>query len=101
MEETRAIVARFPALELDIRRLCGRDDTFRSVCADYQEAATAFLRWSTIAGEGDGKVEGYRSLVGELEAEILSELKKSGASSQPSDRTDDNAFHGGENDRAK
>ena len=42
MECVRSIVARFPQREFDIRRRCALDAQFKSVCADYEEAAAAF-----------------------------------------------------------
>jgi hypothetical protein len=78
MEEIRSIVARFPQRELEIRRRCSHDAHFRSVCADYEEAAMALRYWQERAREGaresDQRVSEYASLLGELEAEILSQL---------------------------
>jgi hypothetical protein len=77
MEDIRSVVARFPQRELDIRRRCVRDAQFRSVCADYEEAATALRYWEKGATEGDRKVEEYKNFLGELEAEILAQLNRS------------------------
>ena len=40
VEEIGSIIARFPQRELEIRRRCGQDPRFASVCKDYEEAAT-------------------------------------------------------------
>jgi hypothetical protein len=74
MEHVFAIVARFPTREFEIRQRCVRDPEFRSVCADYEEAAAALRYWQKAATEGDRRVEEYQSLLDELEAEILERL---------------------------
>lgn len=77
MEETRSIVARFPQHELDIRRCCARDPSFRSICADYEEATAALRRWQKVGNGKDRRVAEYAAFVGELEAEILDQLDRS------------------------
>jgi hypothetical protein len=85
MEGIRAIVTRLPQRELDIRRRCARDADFRSICMDYEEATRALRYWQKVAQTGDRKkeadrnVEEYKSLVDELEAEILANLNRSNA----------------------
>lgn len=75
----RSIVARFPDLELDIRRRCAGDAHFRSICSDYEEAAAAFRHWRTVAPAGDRRAEDYRTILAELETEILDRLGNRGA----------------------
>jgi hypothetical protein len=83
MDDFRSIVACFPQREFDIRRRCARDPRFKSICADYEEAARALGYWQKIAQAGNGqneadrKVEEYTSFLGELEAEILAHLDRS------------------------
>lgn len=84
MEDVRSIVARFPQRELDIRRCWARDAWFRSVCADYEEAAVALRHWQKVAGEGNRKAEEYANFLGELEAEILAQLDRSASSNRRS-----------------
>lgn len=85
MEDIRAIVARLPQRELDIRRRCARDADFRSICMDYGEAVRALRYWQKVAQTGDRKKEAdrnvaeYQSLLDELEAEILAHLNRSNA----------------------
>jgi hypothetical protein len=85
MEDIRAVVTRLPRRELDIRRRCARDADFRSICMDYEEAGRALCYWQKVAQTGDRKkeadrnVEEYKSLVDELEAEILANLNRSNA----------------------
>lgn len=69
-----ALVVRFPQRELEIRRHCTRDAHFRAICGDYEEAASALRRWQMTAGEGDPRITDYRSLLAELEVEILTRL---------------------------
>lgn len=76
MEYMRSVVARFPRRELEIQRRCAHDTGFRSICADYEEAAAALHHWQKVAREGDQKVEEYRRFLGELEAEILAHLNR-------------------------
>jgi hypothetical protein len=86
MEDIRSIVARFPRRELDIRRRCARDANFRSICSDYEEAATALRHWQKRAKEGakegEQRVEEYTSFLSELEAEILAHLNRSISNAQ-------------------
>jgi hypothetical protein len=82
MEDIRSIVARFPRRELEIHRRCARDASFRSICTDYEEAATALRHWQKVANEGyrkkevDHMVEEYTNFLDELEAEILAHLSQ-------------------------
>ena len=82
MDEIRSIIVRFPQREFDIRRRCVRDTHFRSICQDYEEAASALCYWQKAAQTGDQrreadrKVEEYTSFLGELEAEILAHLNR-------------------------
>jgi hypothetical protein len=69
-------VARLPEYELDIRRRCVRDDDFKAVCADYEEAVAALRRLRAFCGAKDPKAEEYDSLLGELEVEIVAKLKE-------------------------
>jgi hypothetical protein len=75
MENIRAIVARLPLRELDIRRRYARDEHFRSICGDYELAMEALRRWERVAKEGTQRMEEYTSFLGELEAEILAQLE--------------------------
>lgn len=70
----RSILYRLPRRELEIRRVCARDAGFRSVCTDYEEAASALRHWQQLAKEGDPKVDEYARLLGELEEEIVAQL---------------------------
>ena len=78
MGNITALAARYPYLELNIRRLCCRDVKFKAVCEDYEEAADALRHWQGVAGEGDAKVGEkvgeYEEFLAELEVEILSYL---------------------------
>jgi hypothetical protein len=75
VEDIRSIVARLPQRELDIRRRWTRDQHFRSVCGDYEEAALALGYWQTKEG-GGRMVDEYTALVSELEAELLALLER-------------------------
>jgi hypothetical protein len=83
MEDIRSIAARFPRRELEIRRRCVRDVNFRSICTEYEEAATALRHWQKRAKEGakegEHRVEEYTSFLSELEAEVLEHLNRPNA----------------------
>jgi hypothetical protein len=68
------LVSRFPERELAIRRLYARDDAFRAVCDDYEEALMALRHWQATGD--DAKAEDYRRLSDDLEAEILAILDR-------------------------
>ena len=70
----RSIVAKLPQHEFDVRRQCGLDNNFRSICMDYEEAAAALRLWQSIDA-GDEKAEEYEVIMGELEKEILALLE--------------------------
>jgi hypothetical protein len=75
MEECRSLIARFPHLELEIRRRCASDPGFMSICADYEEAAAALRYWQGISPDYGSRVEEYKRFLEELEAEILTQLE--------------------------
>jgi hypothetical protein len=66
-----AIVTRFPLRELEIRRRCARDPTFREICEDYGEALQALRHWEAAGPAGAARANDYRQMLQELEAEIL------------------------------
>lgn len=67
-----SILARFPEREFEVHRRFRQDPRFRSVCADYEEAAAALRHWQAV--QLQHRVAEYRSFLGELEAEILAHL---------------------------
>ena len=75
MPKYMAIVGRFPAHELAIRRLCGLDTRFLSICEDYEEAVTVLRRWEQGGAEHIVRVNEYRGMVAELEVDILNEIE--------------------------
>ena len=77
MEEARAIISRYPQRELEIRRLCNRDERFRSVCQDYQQAAVALRYWQGRPADNASRIEDYENFLGELEIEVLARLDHS------------------------
>lgn len=73
MEELSAIIRRFPAHELSIRRLYTHAPEFRSLCEDYATARCALERW--IADEH--KADDFRRLSEEIALEIQELLEHS------------------------
>jgi hypothetical protein len=75
-ENARSILARLPQRELEIRRCYARDEHFRSVCGDYEEAMAALRCWERAAEEGHQRIQEYTNFLRELEAEILAYLER-------------------------
>ncbi|MBO9196948.1 hypothetical protein J5277_22810 [Rhizobium sp. 16-449-1b] len=73
MEELSAIISRFPAQELSIRRLYARAPEFRSLCEDYATARCALERWKA----DERKADDFRRLSEEIELEIQELLEHS------------------------
>jgi hypothetical protein len=80
LEEIFSIVTRFPQREFEIRRRCMDDADFKSICANYEEAAAALRHWQKVGKEGDRRVKDYADIIGELEAEILGQLERPSSS---------------------
>lgn len=73
MERLSALLDRFPARELEVRRLCARDEDFRGACEDYELAVKALRHWE--CGENNmARAFEYRQLAGEIASEIMARL---------------------------
>ena len=75
MRHESTVVRRFPSRWREITALCERDDTFRELCEDYDEAYRAANTWSK-SRSFPGRAEEYLEVARQLEAEILDELRK-------------------------
>ena len=64
---------RFPARELEVRRLCTRDEDFHCACEDYEAAAQALRHWEFVEKNAERTVE-YRRLADEIADEIVARL---------------------------
>ena len=73
MRQERTVIRRFPSHWRLIIHLCEQDESFRSLCADYDEVSRAAKRWSKPGGI-PGRAEEYRNVALQLEAEILDKL---------------------------
>ena len=73
MTSLPALIARFPARELEIRRLHARDEDFRCVCEDYEVAVKALGHWEGVEHNAARAAE-YRQLSAELAGEIVALL---------------------------
>jgi len=72
---TGFVLRRFPAYRDLILVRMSADSRFRTMCADYKEAADTLAAWEqAIAPRAAEFVKDYRRLVAELERDILSEL---------------------------
>lgn len=73
MQDMRALSERFPARELEVRRLCARDESFRCACEDYEVAVKAIRHWEFTRNNMARAIE-YRQLANEIAAEIEASL---------------------------
>ena len=71
------VMKRFPRYEMIIHRLHREDETFQSICEDYQSCCEALDRWSLSKAEEAAarKIE-YADLLQDLEQEILQYLRE-------------------------
>jgi hypothetical protein len=72
-----AAAQRFPDRELEIHRLCVRDQEFLSACEDLAEADAALEHWRSAEAKAAGRAEEYRALAEELAAVVLAALDRS------------------------
>jgi hypothetical protein len=70
MPELSAVVRRFPMHELALNRLYARDADFRGLCDDHATALGAIRHWEARGPDFAARVEEYRQLLVEIEAEI-------------------------------
>lgn len=71
MTDAAAVIRRFSAQELAVRRLHASDPDFRALCEDYATAVCALERWRA----DDEKAEHYGQIIEELENEIAEFLE--------------------------
>lgn len=71
-------IERFPDLAHLIGRLAEQSETFRSLCEDHQLAVEALNTLMARRPADDKMIDEYRTLVGELEADIAASLKQIG-----------------------
>ncbi len=80
MEQSHPVVRHLPHRELEIRRCWIRDEEFRAICTDYEEADRALRHWQALVCDGDEKqrrtVDEYRCFLAELEEEIVAHLDR-------------------------
>ena len=70
-----ALARRLPQHASTIRRLQARDPDFRSICDDYDDARRALQHWEAAGQAAPERVEEYRQILKELEAEALAILE--------------------------
>ncbi len=78
MERLPALLERFPERELEVRRLCARDEGFRCACEDYEVAVKALRHWERDENNAIQVAE-YRQLADEIAAEIVARLDDASA----------------------
>ncbi|WP_035484662.1 hypothetical protein [Geminicoccus roseus] len=76
MQGVDLLVSRFPTQEFSIRRLYACDPDFRMVCDDYEDVQNALQHWQADDRATPGMVGHYRTLLEELETEVLSILTR-------------------------
>ena len=74
LEKTRHILDRLPQHAAAIRERMMIDWEFRALCADYGDALEALRRWEASDDRRHNRVEEFRTLLAELEQEIVREL---------------------------
>ncbi|WP_271899188.1 hypothetical protein [Candidatus Phyllobacterium onerii] len=84
MPQLAAIIRRFPAHELIIRRLYASTAEFRTLCEDYETAQQALERWRS----DERKAEEFRLLCEEIEEEVGEQLEKASSWSRQKPRED-------------
>ena len=66
---SESLARRFPGQADRFDRLFQENDSFQSICEDYEEAVRAHRHFSAASGGMDLRAEEYRQMVLELEAE--------------------------------
>lgn len=67
----------FPGHEAAIDRALRDDASFRELCEDYRECASALDRWQRLDGDGPAaRSREYRELLAELGAEVEAWLEE-------------------------
>lgn len=83
--ELASVVARFPDREALARYLYRTHQAFRSACEDYRLAAEGLSNFEKLAQTAPRPELGeYRTLVQELEAELLAMFRAADRASRPS-----------------
>jgi hypothetical protein len=77
--ELADLIQRFAMHGLTFRRLYKHDAEFRAACDDHQAAVAAMHHFAATSVTASNRVEEYRRLVKELEAEIEARLSASEA----------------------
>ncbi len=83
MNYRRYLLKRFPYLEKAIGDKLDASEDFRALCRDYVDAVEALSRWEDADNPTPGtqlRIVEYRTLVQNLEAELLLELYRRPAS---------------------
>lgn len=66
------VIERFPDRRNKVSRLYGSSDSFRSLCASYQQCTTALRYWAKReSAEATERHREYLALLNELELEII------------------------------
>lgn len=74
-DKAHYVLDQLPEHRHPIRERMRIDQEFRSLCEDYGEAFEALRRWEgSDDSHRSARIEEFRRLLGELEAEILAEL---------------------------
>lgn len=83
-----AAIVRLPDREPEIRRLAGRDESFRSLCEDLADASQALDHWLTAtSAHVPDRISEYQSLIVALVTEMQASLDAAaGQMDEPSRR---------------
>ena len=65
----------FPAWQSKIEQLYQENEDFQEMCQDYEEVRSLLTTWTTATEVNPSIIDEYRTLLKELEAEIMEALQ--------------------------
>ena len=75
--ELSCVLSRFPDRKGEINRIFEENESFRSICRDYELCSQALQRWNqSLKREAEERRVEYAELIEELESEILENLDR-------------------------
>ena len=69
------ILEQFPMWQSEIEQLFQEDADFQEMCQDYEEVLTLLANWTDSSDIYRGTIDANRTLLKDLEAEILEALQ--------------------------
>ena len=69
------VLEQFPKWQSEIEQLHQENADFQEMCQDYEEVCSLVATWTAPADVYPATIEGYRTLLKDLEAEIMEALQ--------------------------